>query len=211
MSKESKVVNFYVLCNKLKNVIRKGYLDWNVQLERIESVAEHVYGTEMLAIAMFSEFNYDIDLYKVILMLAIHELEETVIGDLTHFEISAEEKKERGHAAVTKILEPLKLGDYLEEIIFEFDERKTKEAIFAFYCDKMECDLQVKLYDEKHAVDLRNQENNSTASDEKVKKLLDSGMSWSEMWLKYDQERYGFDKNFMSLSNYILQNDISIK
>ena len=35
-SKEEKVINYYVLCNKLKNVIRTGWLDWKVKRERIE-------------------------------------------------------------------------------------------------------------------------------------------------------------------------------
>ena len=62
MSKEKNVIEYYVLCNKLKNVIRKGWRDWNVSKERLESVAEHVYGVQMLAIAMYSEYNYDIDI-----------------------------------------------------------------------------------------------------------------------------------------------------
>ena len=73
MSKEQNVINYYVLCNKLKNVIRTGQKDWNVQRDRIESVAEHIYGVLMLAIAMQSEFEYDIDIKKVIFMIAIHE------------------------------------------------------------------------------------------------------------------------------------------
>ena len=45
-------ISFYKLCNKLKDTIRKGPVTWNVKRERIESVAEHVYGTQMLAIAI---------------------------------------------------------------------------------------------------------------------------------------------------------------
>ena len=71
MSKEESVIKYYVLCNKLKNVIRTGWMDWKVQRDRIESVAEHIFGTQMLAIAMKSEFEYDIDIMKVIYMLAI--------------------------------------------------------------------------------------------------------------------------------------------
>lgn len=44
MSKEQDVINYYVLCNKLKNVIRTGWLDWKVQKNRLESIAEHIYG-----------------------------------------------------------------------------------------------------------------------------------------------------------------------
>ena len=76
MNKEKNVINYYVLCNKLKNVIRTGWLDWNVTRDRVESIAEHIFGVQMLAIAMKSEYEYDIDLTKVIFMLAIHELEE---------------------------------------------------------------------------------------------------------------------------------------
>jgi len=58
MSKEENVIRYYVLCNKLKNVIRTGWKDWNVKRDRLESVAEHIYGVQMLAIAMYSECNY---------------------------------------------------------------------------------------------------------------------------------------------------------
>lgn len=92
-NKEERVLNYYVLCNKLKDVIRTGWKTWNVKRDRLESVAEHVYGVQMLAIAMKSEYSYDIDIMKVILMLAVHELGETVIGDLTQFDISKEEKE----------------------------------------------------------------------------------------------------------------------
>ena len=44
MSKEQNVINYYVICNRLKNVIRTGLKSWNVKRERIESVAEHIYG-----------------------------------------------------------------------------------------------------------------------------------------------------------------------
>lgn len=103
MSKEQDVINYYVLCNKLKNVIRTGWLDWKVQRNRLESIAEHIYGVQMLAIAMKSVYQYDIDIMKVIYMLAIHELGETIIGDLTQFQISKEEKEKKEHEAVHSI------------------------------------------------------------------------------------------------------------
>ena len=82
MNKEENVIRYYVLCNKLKNIIRTGWTDWHVERERLESVAEHIYGVQMLAIVMNSEYNYDIDIMKVIMMLAVHELEEIYIGDI---------------------------------------------------------------------------------------------------------------------------------
>jgi 5'-deoxynucleotidase YfbR-like HD superfamily hydrolase len=107
MKKAEKVVKFYSLCNRLKDVVRSGWKVWHVERGRLESVAEHVYGTQMLAIAMWSEYGYGLDLAKVIMMLAVHELEEMVIGDVIPFEASAEEKKLRGREAVVELLSGL--------------------------------------------------------------------------------------------------------
>ena len=211
MTKEENVINYYVICNKLKNIIRTGWKDWNVNRDRLESVAEHIFGVQMLAIAMKSEYEYDIDIMKVIFMLAIHELGETVIGDLTRFQISKEEKEKIEHEAVSKILEGLLDGKQIKELFLEFDEHKTKESLFAYQCDKLECDLQCKLYDEEGCVDLNKQEGNKTIENSKVKELLDNGDSWSTMWLKFGQCHYPYDENFMAVSNYAIKNDIKRK
>ena len=208
MSKEQNVINFYAICNKLKNVIRTGWKDWNVQRDRIESVAEHIYGVQMLAIAMQSEFEYDIDIKKVIFMLAIHELGETVIGDLTQFQITKEEKEKIEHEAVHEILKDLINGEQIEELFLEFDAHKTKEATFAYQCDKLECDLQCKLYDEENCVDLKKQISNNMIKNSRVKKLLQSEDSWSTMWLKFSQDTYPYDENFRSISNYAMREEL---
>lgn len=204
MTKEQRVLNYYVLCNKLKNIIRTGWKDWNVQRERIESIAEHVYGVQMLAIAMKSEYEYDIDLERVIFMLAVHELGETIIGDLTQFQISKSEKEKIEHEAVHNILQGLLDGKIIEELFLEFDERKTKESLFAYQCDKLECDLQSKIYDLEGYVDLNNQDDNTIMESKDVKELLENGNSFSDMWLKFSQRRYPYDDNFKSVSSYMI-------
>lgn len=208
MTKEENVINYYVICNKLKNIIRTGWKDWNVKKERLESVAEHIFGTQMLAIAMKSEYQYDVDIMKVIFMLAIHELGETIIGDLTQFQISKDEKIKIEHDAVKEILSNLLEKKQIEELFLEFDSHKTKEAMFAYQCDKLECDLQSKLYDEEGCVDLNHQENNKTMDNKLVKQLLQEKNSWSEMWLKFGQSIYPYDDNFIAVSNYALNNNI---
>ena len=209
MSKEQNVVNYYVLCNKLKDVIRTGWIDWKVNRERVESIAEHIFCVQMLAIAMKSEYQYDIDIMKVIYMLAIHELGETIIGDLTQFQISKEEKEKMEHEAVHNILSSLIDGEQIESLFLEFDSHSTPEAMFAYQCDKLECDIQSKLYDQEGCVDLEHQEGNATANNEFVKKLLENGQSWSDMWLEFGQRKYPYDENFMSVSHYVKDNSIS--
>lgn len=208
MSKEENVIKYYVMCNKLKNVIRTGWKTWNVERERVESVAEHIFGVQMLAIAMKSEYEYDIDIMKVVFMLAVHELGEIVIGDLTMFEISKEEKAKREKEAVHKILCGLLDGKEIENLFKEFDSHSTKEAMFAYQCDKLECDLQSKLYDEEGCVDLNKQESNDLLENELVKKLLSEEKSWSRMWLRFGQTVYPYDDNFKNVSKYALNNNI---
>ena len=208
MSKEQNVINYYVLCNKLKNVIRTGWKDWNVQRDRIESVAEHIYGVQMLAIAMQSEFEYDIDIEKVIFMLAIHEIGEIIIGDLIQFQISKQEKRKIEYEAVHNILKDLINGKKIEELYIEFEAHETKESIFAYQCDKLEGDLQCKLYDEENCVDLKNIKSNISLKDERVKELMRSEEPWSTKWLKFSQNTYPYDENFRAVSNYAIKEKI---
>ena len=207
-SREANVLTYYRTCIKLKDVIRTGWKDWNVKRERVESVAEHVFGVQMLALAMHSEYMYAINIQKVILMLAIHEIGEAVIGDITQFQMSPEEKKKKEHEAVHQVLQSLLSGDEIEELFLEFDEHKTPEALFAYQCDKLECDLQCKMYDQEQCVDLNDQESNETSKDDKVQELLQSGCSWSEMWLKFDLEKYPYDQNFRAVSEYAMNYEI---
>lgn len=206
IEKEVNVFKYYLLCNKLKNIVRTGWKDWKVSADRLESVAEHIYGTQMLAIAMKSEYGYKVNLDKILKMLAVHETEEIVIGDLTLFDIERDEKTKLGHDAVEKIFAGLIDGDEYKKLIFEFDERKTEEAKFAYFCDKLEADLQARIYDLNGYVKKAQIKKNARyKKSEDVKRLFAEGFSWGEMWLKFGQERYGYDKNFLAVSNYAME------
>ncbi len=202
------VVEFYVLCNRLKTLIRTGWKNWHVNKDRIESVAEHIYGTQMLAIGIYSEYKYDVDIQKVLYMLAVHELEEIIIGDYTQFDISREEKMKLGHEAIEKILSKLSNKEYIKAIILEFDGRATSEARFAYQCDKLECDIQCRLYDLENCVDVHDESNKKNFHNKDAEKMLEDGKSWSEMWMTFGRKHYNYDNNFLELSNYAMNNDI---
>lgn len=208
--KEKSVVEFYVLCNKLKNTIRTGWKKWNVDRERLESIAEHIFGVQALAIAMASQYNYDIDLYKVIFMLSVHELEEVLIGDLTEWDVNRKEKIIQGHTAIEILLNNLLSGKQIENLILEFDERKTKEAMFAYHCDKLECCIQCKLYDEEGCVDLNKQEGNNICNTDVIQGLLNREKNWSNMWIEYDRSNFIGDSNFEQVLDYVKNNSISL-
>ena len=202
------VIEYYIMCNRLKQVIRTGWLDWHVEKGRVESIAEHVYGVQMLAIGMYHAFQYDIDLLKVSLMLAIHETEEIIIGDKTLFQIDRELKEKEGHKAIHYIFGSVLSAPALEQLILEFDERKTKEADFAYHCDKLECDIQAKYYGDQKRVDLTHQEGNISFKDKKVQELFQKGLDFGQMWLQFGQDRYGYDENFLAVSNYAMTHNL---
>lgn len=210
MEKAKNVINFYVLTNKLKNIVRTGWKNWHVSAERVESVAEHIYGTQMLALAIHSEYQYDLDIKKIIYMLAIHELEETIIGDLTHKDITREEKQIIGHQAVESILKDLLTGEEIKSIIYEFDERKTKEAKFAYLCDKLECDLQCKIYDENNYVKAEDQLKEDNHRPDVMEKLLKGETTWSLSWMTHDRPIYEIDEVFMEVLDYAINNQIIV-
>lgn len=201
-------IHFYVLCNKLKDTIRTGYKVWNIQRDRVESVAEHIYGTQMLALAIYYQFGYKLDIKKILCMLAIHELEEVVIGDLVYYEISSEEKKEKGHKACEELLKDILNKEEILSLVYEFDARETEEAKFAYHIDKLECDIQVKLYDQENCFDLNNQPNNILMNNPSVRSNLAKEKCFSNSWIEFDRSKYQDDRVFIDIINWLKDNEI---
>lgn len=211
MEKINKVLDFYLLTNTLKDKIRSGVELWHISKDRLESVAEHVYGVSMLAIALDSEYDFDIDIKKTVLMLTIHELEECYIGDLTPFDnITKEEKIAKGELAVSQILDGLvKKEEYLS-LTKEYNTKKTKEAIFASNCDKLEMLLQMKIYEESGYSDLYRKENAHLLTNEWVKELIDNGASTiSDLFFDYHIPGFNNDKIFKNIATYVKNNQIT--
>lgn len=201
-------IKYYKLCTKLKDTIRTGPVVWNAKRERIESVAEHIYGVQMLALSIYYQFEYKLDIMKVIYMLAIHELEEVEIGDLAFFETTREEKLVKGKEATDYILKDFLGKDEISALLDEYNERKTEEAKFAYHCDKLECDIQMKLYDQEGCFDLNDQPNNPIINNPIVKKVLDSEKNISNAWIEFDRTKYEDDKNFIEIIDYLKENEI---
>ncbi len=161
--KIEKILKYYVLTHKLKEIVRTGWRYWNVKAKRLESVAEHIYGTCMLAIAIWSETLPSVNLAEVLMTLAIHETEEIIIGDLTPFDAGYKDKKIKGEQAVKRIFSGLVAEEVFVTLIKNFDTQSTPEAKFAYKVDKLECDIQAKIYDEQKALKLE-------YADDKIKK-----------------------------------------
>ncbi len=211
-NKLKNVLKFYLLATKLKEKIRTGWGDdyWNINKERRESIAEHIYGTCILAIAMDSEFETNLDIEKVVMMLVLHELGEVKIGDITPFDnVSREEKARIEHEAIRDILGDLVKKDEYYNLLLEFDERKTKEAIFAYYCDKMDADLQAKIYQDMGCQNpLDGQGNDIIFNNPHTKQAIINGAKTAfDIWYEGDKSLFKDDQKFAGLLDYVKKTD----
>ena len=207
--KITKLLQFYLLATELKNVIRTGWKQWHVDKERLESVAEHIYGTCILAIAIDSEFDLNIDIYKVMMMLILHEIEEIKIGDLTPFDkVTQQEKRELGKQAVEQVFNLLSKKTEYIELIEEFENMQTRESKFAKMCDKLEADIQCKKYCEEKCIDINNPANKQWLEDERVKRILGNGeKTVSDLFIENDRPIFS-EKIVEEIADFVKSNNL---
>ena len=198
------IIKFYLIANRLKEKIRTGWIEVNISSKRLESVAEHIYGCLMLAIAIDSEYKLDIDMYKTFKMIALHELEETIMKDFTiRDNISPEEKIELGRKCVIEATDGLIKQEEIVDLLDEFNKHETKESLFCYHIDKIECDFQAKIYDLKGEFDLKEALVDLEYFGKAGEEIRDKINTASDVWIEYDKRRYKGDKIFEDLINDI--------
>ncbi len=195
------ILKFYYYNQTLKSKVRSGWNEehWNIESEneRIEMISDHIIGAVGLAFAFGSEFKYEIDINKVLKTLMIHEIGEAIIGDVTPFDnVSPEQKHEIEHMAMKQVLGNLNKCDELYQSLLDFDACINPIDKFSHYCDKLEADLQSKVYQEKgfhHSLD--NQSNNIVMKSRIVQTMITSGLATTpfDIWFLYDKGIYEFD------------------
>ena len=171
-----------------------------IEKDRLESVAEHIYGTLILAIAIDSEYNLNLDMYKVLKMLTLHELEEILMPDYSaRSNITKKEKIRKGKECVHIVTIGLTKQEEIEKLLNEFNERKTKEAIFCYHIDKIECDFQAKIYDLQNTMKIENVKEDLAFFGDRAKEIESKAKNPSDIWIEYDKKIYEDDEIFKAL------------
>ena len=62
---------------------------------------------------------------------------------------------------------------FLEALIEEFEKLETKESKFARMCDKLEADIQAKIYCEEKSIKMYDDKNAHLLQDDRIKGLID--------------------------------------
>ena len=208
MYKINNIINFYFLASSLKVKIRTGWIQIGIEKERLESVAEHIYGCLILAIAINSEYKLNLDMYKVLKMLTLHELEEVLMGDLTiRANITKEEKKELGKKYVHNIVKDLCEANEIEELLDEFNDYETNESKFCYHIDKLECDFQAKVYDLQGAFSIENARTDLEYYGKDAERIEKVSKTASDYWIEYHKPIFDADEIFKKLINTMQERD----
>ena len=94
-------------------------------------------------------------------------------------------------------------AEEIERLLDEFNDRKTKEAIFCYHIDKIECDFQAKLYDLEGVFDIEQAKKDLDYYGEEALKVEKLAKTASDYWIEYDRKLYRDDKIFEDLLNEI--------
>ncbi len=195
------IINFYIAANNLKNVVRTGWKEVNIPDEKIESVADHIYGCLVLSIAISSEKNLSLDMEKVFKMLIIKELKKVV--PMHETSINSSDNID-GKELIVKITNGLIKQDELVNMYDEFELQETEEAKYVLYVSKLESDLQAKIYELNGDFKLENAiEDVKKYPEELSKEILPQVNNASDGWILFDRKYYGNNEMFTQLSKDI--------
>lgn len=223
-NKYRNVVRYYLYNSRLKDKNRSGWDKdhWNIKSNRIERIAEHIVSTILLAIVMESEMGYNnenddnrnIDLDEVIKMLSVHEIGETIIGDITPFDgKTPEQKHDIEYKAVQHVIGNLNDKTELLELFSTFESHISNESIFSYFCDKLDADLQSKYYQETNQHrNLNDQETNKVMNLDITKQLISEGAKTPfDIWYAYDKKIYTIKheyREFGDLLTFVRDNNM---
>ena len=151
----SPVIETYFQLQHLKQLFRQGWLRRGIGQEHAESVADHSYGTALLAMLLADQLRPDLDVGQVMRLALIHDLGEAHAGDLIPADgVPADDKQERERVGVRRILGGLPGGGRYLELWEEYERGSTAEAEFVRRVDRLEMALQATVYETQGHGDL---------------------------------------------------------
>jgi putative hydrolase of HD superfamily len=165
----------------LKDEKRTGWELRNIQDP--ESVADHSWSTAFLTLiyAEKEEINRD----KAIKLALIHDLGEAEIGDIAHRAVDAQQEMEASEKSRLERETVEEISSNTDEDIIdlwkEYEERKTKEAIFVKDMDMIDMCLQALKYERQERYDPEEDNENFQEYDD-----LDEFFATTEPRLKTD-------------------------
>jgi len=143
------ILDFLKIAANLKVVLRQGWID-KLSIKNPESVADHVYSMAIMGMILSDSQKYDTE--KILKMILLHDLAESITGDFIPGQKSKEEKIILENNTIEKILTNLPENLQKEYLLLwnEYQKNDSKDANFVHQIDKLEMALQAKIYSEQN-------------------------------------------------------------
>ena len=167
------ILNFFNTAANLKKISRQGWID-KLSIDKPESVADHTFSMAIIGM-IFSDLETH-DTEKILKIILLHDLAESITGDIPQGQISREEKTILENNAMKKILNylPPSLQKQYDALWEEYQSNNSKEAKIVHQLDKLEMAMQAKIYsNEGHSKEKLDSFFNSARNEIKDPKLLE--------------------------------------
>ncbi len=139
------ILDFFQIAANLKTIPRQGWIE-KLPLKNTESVADHTYSMAVIGMILSDYQKYNTE--KILKMILIHDLAESITGDFTPEQISKSKKKILEKNTFDKILKhlPKNIQNQYLSLWNEYQTNNSIEAKFVHQIDKLEMALQAKIY-----------------------------------------------------------------
>ena len=129
----------------MKKIPRQGWID-KLSVNHPESVADHVFSMAIMGMIFSDLENQDTE--KILKIILLHDLAESIMGDMTPDQISKEEKIVLENKTMKNILKnlPPSIQKQYGLLWEEYQSNNSKEAKIVHQLDKLEMALQAKIY-----------------------------------------------------------------
>ena len=150
--KSTLLLEFFKSSANLKNISRQGWID-KLSLTNPESVADHTFSMAIIGMALSDSKNYDTE--KILKMILLHDLAESITGDITPEKKPKNDKVILENKIMKNILAnlPKILQIQYLKIWEEYQENKSSDAKFVHQIDKFEMALQAKIYQKQTSLE----------------------------------------------------------
>ncbi|OIW28665.1 hypothetical protein CONLIGDRAFT_389707 [Coniochaeta ligniaria NRRL 30616] len=151
----SSPVPYFHMLERLKTTKREGWRRFGIN--RGESIADHMYRMSLMSMLAPPSLASRLDLHKCMKMCLIHDMAESLVGDITPVDGVAKPEKSRREATTMDYITKSLLGNIyggkstagedIRAIWQEYEDSETLESIYVHDIDKVELLLQMVEYE----------------------------------------------------------------
>ncbi|HPY97241.1 MAG TPA: HD domain-containing protein [Candidatus Cloacimonadota bacterium] len=153
----SNAFGFYQNIFQLKNLYRQGWLFAGLEKDKCESVADHTFALAMLCLKYQSAFPETLETEKMLIMALIHDLPESLVGDIIPAEmVSQGDKLELEIKSLIYLLKDYQNSESLYKIWLEFEAGSSPTGRYVKQMDKIEMLMQALIYQNDQNMQLDN-------------------------------------------------------